>query len=296
MRGSDVIDRTYSDWLYPAGINRPAVDVLAVDISDAVKTFKVRGRIKEMPTGGILEVEDELMPIDTRSGVDVTVLERGYLESAPAAHLTGAQIRLNPEFSRVSVFNALKTVIGLLYPWNAYRRIVDASKVVTRTDVVPMPVGAKRVISVRPQRRSSSRWGHPFLEGRDYDSLKDVDGAPELQLYRGAAGEPLRIVYAAEYARPAAIADELNTLGIPESLQEGFPMAIAGQLLQGREIPRLNIEEVRRLLAMAGAQIPVGATFNVGQALLNGFRQLYVNAELDRLAELDPHTFEYVGA
>jgi hypothetical protein len=291
---SDIIDRTYSEWLYPAGVNRPSLDVLTEAIDDTTKTLRLEGRVKELGKNSILEIGDELMPVKDRDGVQVTVFERGYRESAAAPHLADSQVRVDPEYTRVALFNALKTVIGMLYTWGVYRREVSTSYVGTTTGLLAMPADAKRILSVRPAR-SGGRWGGPLQAGFDYDELKDVSGAPELQLHR-ASGQALRIVYAADFTRPASMATDLSTSEVPETIREGLPIAIAGHLLQGREVNRLDIETVRQLLAAQGAQIPVGATFNVGQALLNAFKQMYVAAEASRLSELDPHSFEYVRA
>lgn len=298
MLTSEVIDRCFSEWLYPAGINRPAVDVLAANLNQAVLSpIRVEGRVSEMPRDTMLEIEDELIPLKSRTGNDLTALERGYGETADVAHLLGAQVRVNPKFSRVNVLNAVKAVIGKLYPWHVYKRTLYTAATFTTRQPIALPADARDVKTVRVRRDSSlERWGPLLQSGVHYDVYKDVSPR-QLQLWQGGAeGNALRIVYAADWTRPATTASDLTaTIGLPETVQEGLAMGAAGYLLQGRETPRLDIREIKRLLAQAGADVPVGATFNVGRAIMDGFKQVFVDAEAFRLTEDDPTGFEYVG-
>lgn len=295
-------------------------------MDDTQLTLKMGGRIANVPRDSILEVGDELVTVNTQNGVDLTLFERGYLDSLATTHAIGDIVRLNPEYSRRTVFNALKTVIGMLYPWGVYRRRFESTET-WRTDTVIAIPTARKILSVRP-RRTATRWSRsPLKEGIDYEVFYDGDetdyldvsaeetyegiyqddyegpdadsfqgGGAEIQLYRGGfSGGEIRIVYATDFTRPNLTSDNLTSLGVPLTIQEGLPLAIAGHLLQGREMSRLNVEEIRRLLIAAGANIPVGATFNVARAFLDAFKQVYVAAEKNRLLEVDPTRFVYVG-
>lgn len=319
MQASEIINRTLSEVLYPAGVNEPAQDSLVDAIDDSQLTLTLAGKITSVPAHSRLEIDEELVTVDSKEGVDITLLERAYLETFAAEHDAGAVVRLNPEFPRRTIFNALKTVVGMLYPWGVYRRRFESSETYRTDSVIQLPSTARKVLSVRA-RRTATRWGRsPLKEGIDYevfydgeetdfydsgfeDTFQDAYGnvfqgqGPEIQLYRGGfTGGGLRIVYAEEFTRPVESTESLTTLGVPITIQEGLPLAIAGHLLQGREMSRLNIEEIRRLLIAAGANIPVGATFNVARAFLDAFKQVYVAAEKNRLLEVDPTRFVYVG-
>lgn len=293
MLVSDLIDRVFSEWLEPAGVNRPTFDVLSVIQLVGDRQFTVEGLVNNLPGKALFEIDDEVQQGRSVAGGVVQVAQRGYLETDPAEHAAGSIVRVNPEFFRVTVFNALKTVIGLLYGWGIYNRQIDTAQVLTTTAPVSI-AGAKRVISIRRRRRGSTLHG-PFLRpGMDYEVLHDVV-PPEIQFFRGSGGSPLRIVYARDFTKPVNMGANLNASGLSDEIQEALPMAVAAQLLQGREVPRLNVEEIKKLLAQMGAQVPVGATFNVAQALMKTFRDTYVDAERERLIEQDPVQFEYVG-
>ncbi len=96
-----------------------------------------------------------------------------------------------------------------------------------------------------------------------------------------------------DFTVPATVGVELDDCGIPATLQPFLPLAVAGYILQSREVPRVQIDDVRRLLAAQGVQI--GASMNVGQAMLNQFFTVHVAGEVNRLKELDPVNFEFVG-
>lgn len=293
MLVADLIDRVFSEWLEPAGVNRPTFDVLSVIQLIGDNQFTVEGLVTNLPGKALFEIGDEVEQGRSVAGGVVRVAQRGYLETDPAEHPVGSIVRVNPEFFRVTVFNALKTVIGLLFGWGIYDRQIDTARTLTTMAPVIVP-GAKRIISVRPRRRGSTMHGRFLRPGMDYDVLYDTD-VPEIQFLRGPTAAGLRIVYARDFTKPANMGANLDASGLSAEIQEALPMAVAAQLLQGREIPRLNVEEIKKLLAQMGAQVPVGATFNVAQALMKTFRDTYVDAESERLKAQDPVQFEYVG-
>lgn len=293
---SEVIDRTFSEWLYPAGVNRPAQEKVTPAItSTSALTFNIEGaRIAQLPRDSLVEINDEVMSIKSFASPTATVWERGYLETTPATHPDGSILRLNPDFFRVTILNALKGLIGQLYGWGVYRRVFETATLYSSRAPIALPTGTKDVRSIRVRRSSSLRYGRPLKRGIDFDVTFDTD-PPELQLFHGGAeGSPMRMVLSKEIGLPATTADDLCALGVSTSLQPGLPMGIAGNLLQGREIPRLNIEEIRRQLAAQGAEVPPGVTFNVSQALIQSFKQQYIVPERNRLAEVDPTRWEYV--
>lgn len=316
MLGSEVIDRTYETILYPAGVNRPTQDTLAETIDSSQITLKLGGRISSVPRDSILEIEDEAVSVNSVSGVDVTLFERGYLTTSTAAHDAGAIVRLGPEYLRQTVFNALNTIIQMLYSWGVYRRIPYTAATYRTDQLILLPANARRILSIRTMK-TATRWGNPLHEGLDYDAYFDAAGedldtfedtfedgyaggysppTPEIQLYRGGfTGGAMRIIYAAKHDRLPSPDYDLTVRGIPETVQEGLPLAIAGQLLQGREMSRLNVEEIRRLLLAAGANIPVGSTFNVANAFTEAFKKVYVAAAVKDLLEIDPTRWAYVS-
>lgn len=293
MLASEVIERTYS-VLYPGGVDRPGFDVLAANIaSTTATTFTATGRAGFIPPDTMVEIGSELMLLsayDTATNV-ATIQDRGYLESAPSTHTAGTKIWLDPDFPRIEVFNAIKGIIGMLYGWGLYRRLVDITSTISSNAPITLTATAKEVLSAR--YKSGTRW-YPLQSGEHYEVFEDTGGAIEVQFFGGQPGASLRLVYAADFTQPTSEADDLDTLGVPATLQPFLPIAVAGHLLVGRESSRVQLDEVRRQLEAQNVQ--VGASMSVGQNLLDFFIRNYVSAEKRRLAKLDPPRISYARA
>ncbi len=294
MLVSEVIDRTFSNWLYPAGVNRPSFDTLASGIDASTPTITLSGRIT-VPSDSILEIESELVLASSVTGSVVTANERGYLDTTPAIHVSGTKVYLDPMFSRKMVFDTLCAVIGDLYPAGLYQRVVDETLLYTTSGAVALPTGTLRLLKATFLNASTGIDEPRRLkpERGEYEVLTEFT-PPKIKLYRGGYedGEMI-IVVAKDFILPADETKDLTTgtgsCGVPSSLVPHLPMGIAGTILQSRELPRVMIEQIKRLLAAQGVQ--VGAAMNVGQFLLKLFAQK-VDAERARLDMLDPPVFE----
>jgi hypothetical protein len=292
---SELIDRVYNEWLYPAGVDRPIYEVLSTTIDSDDTTIVVPGsRVGRIPPDSLIEIDDELILLEASSGGTLTANERGYANTTAASHTAGVKVFVDPKYPRKTVMSAIDTVTGLLYPWGIYKRVVDTSMTYESTELVDLPAACKRVIRYAIKTSTSQDfYRRAKVQGRDWIFYNEFN-PPKIQFVKGSyVGAPIQLVYAADFTRGLSVSQDLTTDGgIPATLVDHMPMAIAGQILQGREIPRVQIDEIRRLLAINGVQ--VGQALNVGQSMLNAFRATYIPAERRRLAELDPSTFEQV--
>lgn len=299
MLGREVIERTFDTVLQAGGANRPMFDVVDANFASGATTFVARGRKDPPPTHSILEIDYELFLIDTivpnsPSGVKWTATPaiRGYQETDAAAHSAGALIYYAPRWTRISVLNALKGVIGNLYGWGLYRRQVTTSLYADTGTVQNLPAGAFDVVSVREEMYPAPNqiWSQPLRKGRDFEVYTDVeDGDPaQIQFNLGNENSPTRIVYKTDFG---AVVDQDTDLtvdcGVPETLQPHLPLAIAGELLAGKEVPRMQTEAIRKVLEAAGGEMPIGSSIQVGRALLDTFRFVHVAAERERLVKKD---------
>lgn len=298
MLVSEILDRTYSEWIYPGGTNLPPIDTVktqGVLSGTGEGTFDLDGLVANIPDNSIIEIDDELILTKTVTGtaptVTVTTLQRGYLETTPTSHTVGSKVYVDPKFSRVNLFNALKTVIGTLFPLGMYQRVSDSTTVDWNFNAVAaLPTGTEDVLSVIVrQPGTNERYTEPLLEGRDYRVLYEFT-PPKLEMKLGGfQGNDVTVVVKKDFTLPTTTADDLTTLGVPLSIQPVLPMAIAGYILQGRELPRTMIEDIRRQLSSQGIQ--VGAAVNIGQLLIQTFERRYVANERMRLKEKDPLRF-----
>lgn len=295
MLVSDVIDATYLEWLYPAGVEQPLYDVLSEDLASNASDLSVslEGRAESVPRDSVLEIGSELLLAKEVSGTVVTLQERAFLGTTLAAHTTGDRVIIDPTYPRTTVFSALKSVIGLLYPWGLYSRGIDTSQTFTTGSVIALPSGAKKILSILVRRTSNDeQYDRLVRRGVDWIEYREFD-PPKYHLRRGGnEGQSMRVVYMSDFTLPTSEADDLDDLGVSETLQPDLSMAVAGHLLRGKELPRVQVEEIRNLLASQGVQ--VGSAMNIGQALIQAFQRTYVAAERRRQSELDEPTFEWV--
>lgn len=297
MLVSEVVDRTFNMWLYPSGINRPARDRLTSSVDASTLTIPTAGLVANVPADTVIEIDSEQMLVASVSGSTITIenLGRGWLETTATTHAINSIVWIDPKFTRQSVFNGLLSILPTLFPMEVYARKFDTS--LTWDSSVPtksLPTGGKKLLSISALGGGSVTRYNPLRPGIDYIEHQEFDPPKYELLYGGVTNKALQVVYAADFTLPTAETDNLSSLANPvsESLQPHLPMAIAGYLLQGREVPRVQIEDVRRMLASQGVQ--VGAAMNVGQSILNQFYGRYVAAERDRLKKMDSQGLEFV--
>lgn len=290
MLVSEAIDRTYLEWLGPAGIDRPAVDRLASTMTNttpaAGASFTTAGLLERIPPHSVVEIGTEIISLEGATPTTCIVHERGYYNTIAAAHAIGDEIRVDPKYPRLTLFNHLKSVIGMLVPWGIYRR-QSQSTFYDSTEVMTLPTGADRILSILIRQSGSDEvYTRLTRPGFDWILYREFE-PPKYHMRRGGPqGADMVVNYTQDFTLPTAETDDLDTLGIPTRLQPYLPLGVAGFALQGREIPRVQIEEIRRALAVQGVQ--VGTALNVGQAMLRAFRYEYVMAERRRQVEEDP--------
>lgn len=292
MLTSEMIDRTLAEWLYPGGDESPQFDTLSAAIDDAVLEIPLTGRVEEVPRDSLLEIGSELIRTSSVSGTAVTAVERGANTSVAAAHAEGDLVWVDPIFTRVEILHAVRALVSKFQAWGLYRRAVDSSLTAQFDRVLTMPAGTREVHSILcRQPTTEENWYALKRKGIDWIEYKEFDPI-KIELRAGYKDEELRVVCKQVFTLPDDEAFDLDVDGgVSEQLQEDMPMAVAGMVLKGREVPRAYVDRIREILASEGLQS--GAIMNVGDTLLNMFRRDAVAAERRRLDELDEPTFEY---
>ena len=291
MLASEIVDRSYSNWLEPAGVDRPAIDFLANDITAAAPgpngTFGVEGIQQFIPPSSILEIASELILTKDVTTNIVTVAERGYRDTLSADHFLGDQVRLDPKYPRKTMLDHLASVVGMLHPWGVKRYGTDTATAFSSRATLTLPTGADEIIAVSVRWTDTpERWETFTHDGKDWTLFEEFTPTKYQLLCPGAEGAEMVVSWTGDFELPDSEADELDGFGVPTRLQPYLPLAVAGMALQSREIPRVQIEEIRRMLATQGIQI--GSALNVGQAMIQAFRTQYVMSERKRQLQKNP--------
>lgn len=283
MLAKEIVERAQSTYLNAGGVNIPKYDTLTSALNATDKTFALDGRMK-VPPDSILEFDDPTMEMalnQTTSGSTVSVNERGYLESTAAEHAAGTRVLLNNPWPKIVLFNTLRALITSLYGYGLFRRVIDSVRTYTTTQVLVLDPLDRDVSSVR--YRWSGQWRN--IPHTDYEVVHEATPI-EIQFFGGAPeGSQLRLATKRNFTLPTSLTDDLDGLGISESLQPSLSLGVASMVLTGQEVPEVQAEHIRRSLANAGT--PVGSRANVAQALWEKF-MLQVSLERRRLTEATP--------
>jgi hypothetical protein len=288
---SELIDRTLNDWLYPAGDEHPTFDTLGTALDDQASTLTVvlNGRLETLARDSVIEIDAELMKVSSTSGSTVTLLQRGWGGTTVAAHAEDATVWADPLFTRIEVFRAVRSLIGLFRSWGLYVRDTNTDTL-TLLSTMDMPAGWLEVLNIIVKQPTSDELYYPLrMKGIDWVEYREFDPI-KVKVNRGYEDAEVTFVGKKGFTLPDAEADDLDT-EIHEALQEAMPMAVAGMVLKPRELPRAYVDRLRELLASESVQ--VGQIVNIGDAMLSTFRRDAVYAERARLRELDPPSFEF---
>jgi hypothetical protein len=291
---SELIDLTLNQWLYPGGDEQPQFDTLQSDIDDSTDTIVLSGRAEFVPRDTLLEIGGEQILVFGSSGSTVTVAQRGFAGTTPAAHAAGTVAWIDPSFTRKELLNALRGLIGKLITWGVYDRYVDTSNTFDNRGVLTAPARTQRIHSITVRRATSSveqyttytTRGTDWIEYNAFDPLK-------FQIKRAnSIGQTMNVVCVRDFDLPDSESDDLTVdIRIPVGLQEDLPMALAGQVLKGRQVPQALVDRIREVLASNG-QNP-GIVGSIGDALLNAFKRDAIVAERRRLDSIDEPGFEW---
>lgn len=288
MLVSELIERCKSEYLHAGNVQIPSWDVQEGALTIGGVTLTLEGRADNVPDDGVLEFYDssmELALVKDAVGNVVTLQERGFLETTAAAHVDGTRVVLDPPYPRQVIFNALKSVLSSLYAYGVYDREFHESTYNAITPIT-LPAVATEPLSVIWVSRGTGLGWNKLIRGAHWEPIHLSDGI-RVQFYHGGSqGRTVQIPYKRAYQEPTALTDDLDNFGVSTTLQPHLPLGIAGQLLLGREVPKLHAEHIKRQLE--GQNVPVGSLANIGRLLWQTFIQQHVQAERSRLSEITP--------
>lgn len=294
----NAIEKTLNRWIYPGDSNRPAFETLNALLSDSATSIAVTGRLGSdaVPDDCVVEIESELILMSSVSGTTLTFNERGYLETTAAQHASGTKVWIDPPYSRKALFDAANEIIANLYSMSGgrlYARTIDTTTTFSYTAPQSLPTGGLDILNIRvlPSATGTiTRW-NTLDEGTDYEVYYDTTPASYHTFGGSTSGSSQKVTYKKDFTQATTEADDLTTTClVPAGLANQLPKAIAGTLLQGKELPAVQIEDIKRRLASEGVQ--VGSHISIGDALLQSF-QRDVERECNRLRTLDKPKRKY---
>lgn len=294
----EILERAESEFLRAgSGVNLPSYEIQSGAMTIAGLTLTLEGlRGIKVSRDSVIEWDDDSMELalnKTTAGNVLTLQQRGYLETDPATHTAGTRVLIDNPFPKKVLFNALKSVIRVLYGFGVYRRQYAASLTYNTTTPVALPSDAEDTQAHIFVARGAGLGYMKLTKGTHFDVIPLSTGQSVQFYYGGTQGQALVLPYKAEYAAPTALSDNLTTLGLSESLQDALPMAVAARILIGRDVPKAHADHIRKQLEAQA--VPLGSVSSIGQQLWRQFVTQDLAAEKVRLQDQNPPTIVYSG-
>jgi hypothetical protein len=245
-------------------------------------------------TQGYVEVDDELIHVDTVGGASFTTMPfgRGVSGSTAASHAAGARVINDPQFPRVRIFDALKRAILQVQPdlFTVKSSTFTSSPVQTTYEI---PADVDRVLKVQYQVIGPSQeW--LTISGWTVDQDADTASGKAIVLYTPVqSGRTVQVIYAGPYTNPTTTSDDLEaTCKIPASAHDVLMWNVCWQLVQFMEIKRVDMRAVEQQARAQG--VAVGDPSKIAKQLYAMY-ELRKGEERRRLLTTHPAVKRFVA-
>ena len=280
---ANLIDRTYREYLRPVDEQEPLSQLASgIDNSPSTTSLTYVANLwtpeeeELIGSGSILEIGQELMMVEDINTVSRTItVERARLNSTIDTHATGADIILKPRYPRMNVANAIGDQIIGLYP--ALYAVKTTTLTTTSTQYVEAPADCKRILKARLNSSTSSVTNYSDIALELLTDFTPSSTNAAVQFPTGpTSGKSVYVVYAAQFTRPTAEANDLNTVSGLEEFHEQIVMVGAvAQMLSELDVDTTTQNFITESLEIRG--VPLGSGERIRNALLR-----YYGVLLDR--------------
>jgi hypothetical protein len=221
---------------------------------------------------GLIEIDDELIWVDTVDGVNLTVPTwgRGFKGTLAEAHLAGSAVYVNPTWPRSVVAREINNTIKSLYPSLFAVKVASfaASSVVWQYAI---PEDAERILEVQWRWNTIDGWQQ--VNGWDLSHSADTtDFATgkmlSLPTYVPSAAT-VRALYAAAPTTFSAASDAYSVTGLPATSKDIVVLGTAARLTPWLDVGRLPVQSVEA--DALDSPRPLGTSIQAGKELRNQF-------------------------
>jgi hypothetical protein len=217
---------------------------------------------------GLIEVDDELIWVDTVDGVNLTIPAwgRGYKGTIAESHDAGSAVYVNPTWPRSVVAREINNTINALYPGLFAVKVssFSASSVVWQ---YPIPADAERILEVQWRWNTIDGWQQ--VNGWDLSHSADpTDFATGKMLsiptYVPSAAT-LRVLYAAVPTTFSDASDVYSVTGLPATSKDVVILGTAARLTPWLDVGRLPVQSVEA--DALDSPRPLGTSIQAGKEL-----------------------------
>lgn len=307
----DLVDRTFREYLEPAddlnsystldvGVNTTDTsivfngDLLSVEEEDA------------LDAGALIEIDTELMLCKELNAVTNTItVVRGVRGTTAASHLSGADIRISPPFTRKAVYDAVKDQIETLYPTLFATEVkqVNAGSGYIVLDTVnndnyliaPLKAISQYTTFASGSDQTTSQYRgvsvelidlpNPFTytnsEGTEVTvtHTQGPDVVKGLQFYGIDTGKEVFVTFKKKFKDITDEDTTLSSIGLETEYEPIIMAGVAAQILSNRDIPTVTQNYITDQMAVTN--FPVGSGANIRNSLLQYKNLLIEQARKD---------------
>jgi len=218
-----------------------------VDAVDASETVWNVGQGAGVISRGRLEVEDEIVFVESFSGNTITIAPygRGYDGTTAAAHDVNARLVYNPPVPRHSVLVALNDTlrqVGATLDCYGVTTFTDSSNIITYA----LPAEAQEIIKVTYDALgSTAQW--PEIRSWSINFNANTTTWPTgktIDLYTGpGGGRTVQVVYTKQ-PTVLALGDDFTDSGLPATAEEVVKLGACARLVLSADAGKLNTNAV----------------------------------------------------
>ena len=195
---------------------------------------------------GLVEVDTELMRIrsvDTQSNTLTLVpAGRGVRGTTAVSHSSGAEMRVAPVLSYSSVIREIGAEIVALYPALCAVSTVEFTSSSTKV-TYGLPADVDHILDVQ-WRTPVGDWVR--VRGWEAGFSQNTTDYPtgRVLLADVPVAVTVRVTYGKRFTAPTALTDTLESLGVPEQVEDILRMGAELRLLHWFDVARLSVSSV----------------------------------------------------
>ena len=189
-------------------------DILAVAMNNSTTSLTYTGILPAWGPGTVIEVEEELMMVQT---VDTTLktatVIRGWLGTTAASHNSNLPIYVNPRVSRDDILNLFNDCLTAIFP-SLYKVSTTTASYSTNTIGYNVPSDVSKILSITYQLNSTAE---QWEQIGDYELVQnlatsDFAGGNAVMIRKSLpSSASIRITYASPFTRFTAESNDMTS-------------------------------------------------------------------------------------
>lgn len=286
----ELLDDILYGWLYPPD-ERPVTAYLSGAITSSALTATyddapLTAEEEDLITAGGVDIEigREIIPLGDASnpvGNTLSFIKRGARGTSAASHPDGAEVRVQPTWTRHQAWKAVSRVIQRLYPRLEARRYATVTTG-TYYATVPAAVQDPETFVYQEAGGNVRNLSARLLElpGTGTGKVVQIADSSGALATAGLSGS---LIYRGRFSPPTRESDDLADLGVTSDLEDVVTVGAVAHIVSGRDLDPLTADFLSERIEGEGGTLRPGA---VRESMLRYFEYLLREAQRDQEAPI----------